>query len=193
MINKNYKLIELAIDSNNNSLFSIPLGATSDHIFLNELLIPTTTTTTTNTPSNTTTTTNTNNNMVVDLSSAAVADVLVNRANNPNSNALNNNNNLKKYNYKCQYCLHLTKFKAHIIEHMLNSHNIDLMQCPYYECGRKFKDEWKLKRHLLTNKGYNIDFLKRNIRLNYSKFHQIPLNIYIFGISSLRAFKRCQY
>lgn len=59
-----------------------------------------------------------------------------------------------RFNYKCRYCLHLTKFKARIIEHMLTVHSVNLMQCPYDNCGRKFKDEWKLKRHLISNKDH---------------------------------------
>ncbi len=60
-----------------------------------------------------------------------------------------------RFNYKCKYCDNfLTKFKAHIIEHMQLEHNIYLMQCPEISCQRRFKDEWKLKRHLLSNREH---------------------------------------
>ena len=62
--------------------------------------------------------------------------------------------NPNRFNYKCKYCLYLTKFKAHIIEHMQTAHKLNLMQCPEQTCSKKFKDEWKLKRHLLSNRDH---------------------------------------
>jgi hypothetical protein len=61
---------------------------------------------------------------------------------------------INRYNYKCKYCPFITKFKAHIIEHMFKSHKINLMQCPELTCAKTFKDEWKLKRHLLSNRDH---------------------------------------
>ncbi|CAF0852318.1 unnamed protein product [Brachionus calyciflorus] len=89
---------------------------------------------------------------------------------------------LNRFNYKCNYCLHLTKFKAHIIEHMLNEHKIDLMQCPYTDCLKKFKDEWKLKRHLASNKEHLKlgtfrdlnDCLSQHILITPQKIGQYP-------------------
>lgn len=140
--------------------------SSSDHsLFLNELLLPTSTITTITTTPNQSSGTNNNNpnqsdssntNPIITPSSSSSSHTgLGGGGGGSGESASNQNSNssLKKYNYKCQYCLHLTKFKAHIIEHMQTAHNINLMQCPYFECGRKFKDEWKLKRHLLTNKG----------------------------------------
>ena len=62
--------------------------------------------------------------------------------------------NPTRFNYKCKYCVYLTKFKAHIIEHMQTAHKLNLMQCPEQTCNKKFKDEWKLKRHLLSNRDH---------------------------------------
>lgn len=71
-----------------------------------------------------------------------------------------------RFNYKCKYCSQLgaaagdatsvfsTKFKAHIIEHMQTRHRICLMECPEAACRKRFKDEWKLKRHLLSNREH---------------------------------------
>lgn len=89
---------------------------------------------------------------------------------------------LNRFNYKCNYCLHLTKFKAHIIEHMLHEHKINLMQCPYVNCSKKFKDEWKLKRHLITNKDHSNqgafkdlnDCIKQHVNVTPQKIGQFP-------------------
>ena len=60
-----------------------------------------------------------------------------------------------RFNFKCKHCpAFATKFKVHIIEHMLAAHAINLMQCPQADCGKKFKDEWKLKRHLASNREH---------------------------------------
>ncbi|RNA41658.1 gastrula zinc finger -like, partial [Brachionus plicatilis] len=91
-------------------------------------------------------------------------------------------NSPTKFNYKCNYCLHLTKFKAHIIEHMLTEHKIDLMQCPYPDCLKKFKDEWKLKRHLTSNKDHLQlgtykdlnDCLKLHVHITPQRIGQYP-------------------
>ena len=91
-------------------------------------------------------------------------------------------NHANKFNYKCNYCLHLTKFKAHIIEHMLTDHKIDLMQCPYADCLKKFKDEWKLKRHLTSNKDHIQlgtykdlnDCLKLHVNITPQRIGQYP-------------------
>lgn len=73
---------------------------------------------------------------------------------------------VNRFNYKCRYCSQLgttegdansvfsTKFKAHIIEHMQTRHKICLMECPEATCRKRFKDEWKLKRHLLSNREH---------------------------------------
>lgn len=75
---------------------------------------------------------------------------------------------LQRYNYKCKYCLHFTKYKAHIIEHMMQAHKINLMQCPDPGCSKKFKDEWKLKRHLLSTREHKpmINFRNLNDIIN---------------------------
>jgi hypothetical protein len=64
-----------------------------------------------------------------------------------------------RFNYKCKYCCgeagtFTTKFKAHIIEHMQIKHRLCLMECPEVSCRKRFKDEWKLKRHLLSNREH---------------------------------------
>ncbi len=61
---------------------------------------------------------------------------------------------VSRFNYKCKFCAFSTKFKAHTIEHMFKNHKINLMQCPELSCGKTFKDEWKLKRHLLSNREH---------------------------------------
>ena len=74
---------------------------------------------------------------------------------NKTKQANNSNNSSKnRFSYKCKNCSYLTKFKAHIIEHMQMEHNINLMQCPNINCNKKFKDEWKLKRHLKSSKDH---------------------------------------
>ena len=37
---------------------------------------------------------------------------------------------------------------------MLEVHKISLMQCPEEKCNKLFKDEWKLKRHLASNRDH---------------------------------------
>ena len=74
-----------------------------------------------------------------------------------NQTNLNHNtkSQLNRFNYKCIYCAsYSTKFKAHIIEHMNDAHQICLMQCPEAKCAKRFKDEWKLKRHLASNREH---------------------------------------
>ena len=74
----------------------------------------------------------------------------------PTSSAINIPKKLtiNRYNFKCKYCPFITKFKAHTIEHMFKDHKINLMQCPELSCSKTFKDEWKLKRHLLSNRDH---------------------------------------
>jgi hypothetical protein len=67
------------------------------------------------------------------------------------------NSSKNRFSYKCKNCSYLTKFKAHIIEHMQLEHSINLMQCPNTNCNKKFKDEWKLKRHLKSSKDHPIN------------------------------------
>jgi hypothetical protein len=150
----NDKLIEMALgqaqeqvgggveeNNNSNTQFNV-----ADSLFINELL--------SNTSSNHNDQTNTNlgsideNNNNINLLGGDEKSLLF------NSDSSNNNIKLNRFNFKCKYCFHLTKYKARIIEHMLNEHKIDLMECPYTACGRKFKDEWKLKRHLSSNKDH---------------------------------------
>lgn len=59
-----------------------------------------------------------------------------------------------KYTFKCKKCLNYkTRFKTHIIEHMLKEHEINLLECP--ECKKIFKDEWKLRRHLDSTREHD--------------------------------------
>lgn len=85
-----------------------------------------------------------------------------------------------RYTYKCKYCCissYSTKFKAHIIDHMQSEHNIYLMQCPDLKCNKRFKDEWKLKRHLLSNRDHEplsgfkclIDVMKTHVHVTPQK------------------------
>lgn len=72
-----------------------------------------------------------------------------------NNNKTDNKLQTNRFNYKCKYCTsYSTKFKAHIIEHMQLNHNVYLMQCPELKCSKRFKDEWKLKRHLVSNREH---------------------------------------
>lgn len=66
-----------------------------------------------------------------------------------------NSSPIKRYTYKCNYCVFNTKFKLHIVEHMLQEHQIYLMECPEPKCRKQFKDEWKLKRHLESNRDHS--------------------------------------
>ncbi len=62
-----------------------------------------------------------------------------------------------RFNYKCKYCTTTTfstKIKAHIIEHMQLTHRICCTECPHISCRKQFKDEWKLKRHLQSNRDH---------------------------------------
>ena len=70
-------------------------------------------------------------------------------------------------NYKCKYCLHLTRYKMHIIEHMLESHSIYLMECPDKDCKKQFKDEWRLKRHIELNRDHPT------LKHQYKNFNEI--------------------
>jgi hypothetical protein len=65
---------------------------------------------------------------------------------------------------------------------MLADHKVNLMQCPYMNCGRKFKDEWKLKRHLVSNKDHAqlgtfqclTDSIKQHCLVTPQKIGQFP-------------------
>ena len=76
-------------------------------------------------------------------------------------------------NYKCKYCNYSTKYKLHIIDHMYELHAIYLMECPHKECKKQFKDEWKLKRHLESNREHPALKLEYKNFLDIMKIHVV--------------------